>query len=131
MGGQFLYAVRVDTSEGFELCPADACNVADAFCPTDAPKANKFEIVAGFAHPILERYERFLADNQVEIAGIEFITDASGEIFTYDVNTNTNYNAQAEAVAGVARTGMRAVAEFLGEELAKLPARTVPAVAAA
>ena len=23
--GKFLYAVRVDTSEGFQLCPADAC----------------------------------------------------------------------------------------------------------
>jgi glutathione synthase/RimK-type ligase-like ATP-grasp enzyme len=25
VGGRFLYAVEVDTSEGFELCPADAC----------------------------------------------------------------------------------------------------------
>ena len=31
---QFLYAVQVDTSKGFELCPADACNVEkeDYFC---------------------------------------------------------------------------------------------------
>ncbi len=27
IGGRFLYAVRVDTSEGFELCPADACAI--------------------------------------------------------------------------------------------------------
>ena len=27
IGGRFLYAVRVDTSLGFELCPADACAV--------------------------------------------------------------------------------------------------------
>ncbi len=33
IGGQFLYAVRVDTSLGFELCPADVCQVGDAFCP--------------------------------------------------------------------------------------------------
>ena len=25
VGGRFLYAVRVDTSQGFELCPADQC----------------------------------------------------------------------------------------------------------
>ena len=25
VGGRFLYAVEVDTSDGFELCPADAC----------------------------------------------------------------------------------------------------------
>ena len=122
VGGRFLYAVRVDTSDGFELCPADACNVENAFCPTDAPKPNKFTIVPDFAHPILENYERFLADNGIEVAGIEFITDSSGKLFTYDVNTNTNYNAQAEAEAAVPLTGMGAVARFLGEELASLPA---------
>ncbi|MEE8189271.1 MAG: alpha-L-glutamate ligase [Kiloniellales bacterium] len=122
VGGKFLYAVRVDTSDGFELCPADACNVENAFRPTDAPKPNKFTIERDFAHPILENYERFLADNGIEVAGIEFITDRSGELFTYDVNTNTNYNAQAEAEAEVPLTGMRAVARFLGEELARLPA---------
>src|SRR6185437_13919465 len=31
VGGKFLYAVRVDTSLGFELCPADVCQVGDAF----------------------------------------------------------------------------------------------------
>src|SRR5947208_7120285 len=33
VGGEFLYAVRVDTSLGFELCPADVCQVGDALCP--------------------------------------------------------------------------------------------------
>src|SRR5207237_4061973 len=27
VGGRFLYAVEVDTSDGFELCPADACAI--------------------------------------------------------------------------------------------------------
>ena len=31
--------------------------------------------------------------------GIEFIVDAAGELYTYDVNTNTNYNSAAEAEA--------------------------------
>jgi hypothetical protein len=122
VGGRFLYAVKVDSSQGFELCPADACAVEDAFCPSDAPAPNKFAIVERFDHPILERYERFLTDNGIEISGIEFITDSSGQLFTYDVNTNTNYNAQAEVEAGVPLTGMTAIARFLGEELAALPA---------
>ncbi|MEE8500525.1 MAG: alpha-L-glutamate ligase, partial [Kiloniellales bacterium] len=129
VGGAFLYAVRVDTSDGFELCPADACNVEDAFCPSDAPKPNKFTIVTDFDDPILDRYARFLAENGIEIAGIEFITDARGEIYTYDVNTNTNYNAQAEAEAAVPLPGMRAVARFLGAELAKVR-RQAPLAAA-
>ncbi len=124
VGGRFLYAVRVDTSQGFELCPADACTVGDAFCPTgEAAPRPMFEILEGFAHEDLARYERFLAANGIEIAGIEMIVDENGRTWTYDVNTNTNYNPEAEAAAGIAgtdRAGMGAIARHLDEELARL-----------
>jgi hypothetical protein len=115
VGGSFLYAVRVDTSMGFELCPADACQVGDAFCPADStdPKP-QFEILDDFTHPIIDRYARFLAANGIGIAGIEFIVDREGQLYTYDVNTNTNYNAAAEAAAG--KSGMRAIAAYLERE---------------
>jgi hypothetical protein len=122
VGGELLYAVRVDTSLGFELCPADACRIDDAFCPVGesaaAAPAPRFRIIDGFSHPIVERYRRFLAANGIGIAGIEFITDRNGELYTYDVNTNTNYNGDAEREAG--RFGMRAIASCLGNELAAL-----------
>src|SRR5690606_16746508 len=96
VGGKFLYAVRVDTSLGFELCPADVCQVDDAFCPvgeaTPATPTPRFQIIQGFDDPIIGQYQRFIADNGIGIAGIEFITAESAEIYTYDVNTNTNYN---------------------------------------
>ena len=116
VGGRFLYAVRVDTSQGFELCPADACRADDVFCPAGESPRSLFRIVKDFAHPLVERYERFLADNGIHIAGIEFILDHNGVAFTYDINTNTNYNSEAEAAAGL--YGMRAVAAYLGRELA-------------
>jgi hypothetical protein len=117
IGGRFFYAVEVDASQGFELCPADVCAADDAFWPTEeAAPAPKFRILEGFDHPILERYARFLAGNGIEVAGIEFIRRADGTIVTYDVNTNTNYNPPAEAVAQ--RYGMRELARFLGRELA-------------
>ena len=122
VGGKFLYAVRVDTSFGFELCPADVCQIGDAFCPVgeeaSTTAAPRFHIVKDFHHPILERYRHFIADNGIGIAGIEFITDKTGNLFTYDVNTNTNYNSDAEAQAGI--YGMRAIATYLGKELRKL-----------
>jgi hypothetical protein len=118
VGGRFLYAVRVDTSLGFELCPADACAIDDAFCPVgeSAPTpAPRFRVLDGFSHPILAKYGRFLAANGIEVAGIYFIDNRAGAIYTYDVNTNTNYNGDAERAAGV--SGMRAIAAFLGAEL--------------
>lgn len=116
IGGEFLYAVRADTSDGFLLCPADECQTDDAFCPTGP--TTKFHIVKDFDHPILERYQNFLDDNGTHIAGIEFILDKNGELYTYDINTNTNYNPTAEAEAGV--SGMCRIAEYLGDQLAEV-----------
>lgn len=115
VGGKFLYAVKVNTSQGFQLCPADACQIGDAFCPVGEAPASKFTIIDGFHNPIIEKYKSFLKANNIHIAGIEFITDLEGNIYTYDVNTNTNYNSQAEEAAGI--SGMAAIAEYLGGEL--------------
>jgi len=117
IGGKYLYAVRVDTSEGFELCPADSCQIGDAFCPVGEEPDMKFEIKEDVSASWIERYEEFLKASKIDVAGIEFIRDASGEEYTYDVNTNTNYNADAEAKAE--KYGMLELAKFLGSALEK------------
>ncbi|MUK89365.1 alpha-L-glutamate ligase [Ornithinibacillus sp. L9] len=117
VGGKFIYAVRVDTSEGFELCPADACTIDDLFCPVgeEVEEKPKFEIMEDFDDPIIYKYEKFLKENHIDVAGIEFIRNQNGDIYTYDVNTNTNYNSDAEAKAG--KYGMLELAKFLGSQL--------------
>ena len=121
VGGRFMYAVEVDTSDGFELCPADVCAVGDAFCPAgEAPRA-KFTIIDDIAPDLMRRYEAFLAANDIGVAGIEFIADGAGTLYTYDVNTNTNYNPDAEARAGC--SGMGTLARYLGGELDRLTRR--------
>lgn len=117
VGGKFVYAVQVDTSEGFELCPADACKIDDLYCPVgeEVTEKPKFQIVKDFQDPILEKYEEFLKQNGIQVAGIEFIYDQDGKIFTYDVNTNTNYNSDAEALAD--KYGMLELAKYLGNQL--------------
>jgi hypothetical protein len=107
IGGEFYYAIRVNTSQGFQLCPADACYLPDG--------RERFEIIEGFDDPVLARYRAMIAASGIEVTGIEFIRDARGVIYTYDVNTNTNYNARAEAHLGV--SGMGRLADFLGREL--------------
>jgi len=117
VGGEYLYSVSVNTSEGFELCPADACSVEDLFCPV-GETPNKFTILKGFKPPALEAYKAFLDANDIHISGIEMIQDESGEYYSYDVNTNTNYNSDAESVADI--YGMKAIAQYLTDELNKL-----------
>ena len=66
--------------------------------------------------PDLPRYLAFLRRHRVEVAAVEFLVDAAGKAWTYDLNINTNYNAVAEAAAGV--SGMAAIAAFLARTLA-------------
>ena len=115
VGGRFLYAVQVDTSDGFELCPADVCAVPNA--------RPKFRIISGIDPSLQARLENFLAAAGIDVAGIELITSEAGRTLAYDVNTNTNYNPEAEEADGrkdSVRSGPGALAAFLGGELARL-----------
>lgn len=115
-GGEFVYAVRVDTSAGsFELCPAEACALpgADGVEPEPLFRIRE-EITA--QHPLVQQYLAFLREAGIAIAGIEFIETVDGRFVTYDVNTNTNYNPDVEAGATV--SGPRSIARHLGGILA-------------
>jgi hypothetical protein len=119
VGGEFVYAITADTARGgFELCPADACAVDAAFCAADGSAGpgpadtSLFALRDGFEHPIIAKYLEFARRNRIDIAGFEFIETADGAVVTYDVNTNTNYNPDVEAVAP--RSGPGQVARYLG-----------------
>ncbi len=125
IGGRFLYLLKIDATGGFELCPADACEL-DTFCPA-APGGKKFEIVDGvITSDQIVRYERFLRNNGIGIAGIEFVVRPNAQRVVYDVNTNTNYNVEAEQAAG--KSGMGAIADYLGGRLAEhsMPSEHLP-----
>ncbi len=131
IGSKFVYAVRVDTSQGFELCPAEACRIdapraAQEFCAIDADEG-LFRIMPEFNDPIIQKLEAFLAQNKIEVAGVEFIKDKSGKIYVYDINTNTNYNPEAEKKAG--KSAIKVLTEFLRKELDKSSAKAKQNVA--
>ena len=72
--------------------------------------------------PLVQRLEAFLAEQRIDIAGIEFIDTADGDQVIYDINTNTNYNPaveSAETAAGRLSAADR-IAEFIAHELAEL-----------
>jgi hypothetical protein len=106
VGGEFLYALSADTRLGFELCPADEC---------DLPDGGLFHWREGYDDPIVHRYLEFARRWDIGIAGFENIETADGRTVTYDINTNTNYNPVVEAEA--ARSGPQAVARYLGSLL--------------
>ena len=46
-------------------------------------------ILDDFVNPIISSYKKVLKNNNIEIAGIEFLIDENERLFTYDINTNT------------------------------------------
>lgn len=119
IGGKFYYAVEVDTSDGFELCPADSCAVGDAFCPAPTGESKaKFRLNDDFHDPgLIEKLETFFRASDIEVAAAEFVEDIEGNRYVYDLNMNTNYNQQAERNSGSGKRAMHQLAEFLGKEL--------------
>lgn len=121
--GELVYAVRVDTSAGsFELCPAEACAI-DGEDGAAAPPLFRLREEITADHPLVAQHRAFLRTAGVRIAGIEFAETHDGRLVTYDVNTNTNYNPDVEAIAP--RSGPGEIARFLGGLLAapSLPVR--------
>jgi hypothetical protein len=106
VGGELVYAIKADVGRGgFELCPAEAC----------APGESLFALRKDFDHPIVGRYLNFAAQHGIDVAGFEFIETADGRLVTYDINTNTNYNPDIEAIAP--RSGPGMIARFLAKEM--------------
>lgn len=98
IGKKLFYTLQMDTSAGFDLCPADACSLKEKFCPIQSQE--KFSILNTFPHKnLIKAYENFLHKHNIEVAGIECVIDKQGNIYTYDINTNTNYNQAAEQKA--------------------------------
>lgn len=116
IGREYFYAVKVDSSDGFELCPADACQIG----PNGEviSEESKFSIIDRLPEDQIDGYKAFMNAQGIDVAALEFITDEKGDVYTYDVNTNTNYNEDAEKEAG--QFAMLELAKYLKSELAAL-----------
>ena len=94
---------------GFNLCPADICQVPApapvsrvdlGACPV-APPAGL--TVTRFDAPpeAIETVIRLARAASIDVGGIEYlVSNADGRIYYYDVNSTSNFVANAEAVLG-------------------------------
>lgn len=110
VGYEYVYAITADAARGgFQLCPADACEIDGNGRRKEA--ASLFGLRDGFQHPVIDQFLGFARKHRLEIAGFEFIESADGRLITYDVNTNTNYNPDVEAIAP--KSGPGEIARYL------------------
>ena len=118
---KLLYALKVDTSDGFKLCPADSCEIDRGTGESSTIKLKikpKFDIVDDFAisataQNLVPRMERLMKTVGIEVAAFEFILDKNNNAFVYDINVNTNYNKQVEKRSDI--SGFTVLANFLSQ----------------
>src|SRR5438132_12312808 len=108
LGGKFLYAIKVYTSEeNFNLCPAEICGTED-----EASGANTVALADGpetglkveaFTPPqeIIGAVEKIVAAAQIEVGSIEYlIDDRDGTVVYYDINALSNFVSNAAEIVG-------------------------------
>jgi hypothetical protein len=106
LGGRSLYAIRVPVTDGsFNLCPAELCagDRDAALKHEDSLSATSNHKVEAFTpSPIIHRQIEFImAAAEIEVGGIEYVTDArDGRIYYYDINATSNFVANAYSVIG-------------------------------
>ena len=71
--------------------------------------------------PLVQKYLQMMRNEDIAVAGIEFIEDAEGRRYTYDINGTTNYSSALIAEAGI--DGMRELARYIRRQI--VPNQTV------
>lgn len=122
LNGKFLYAVNIyPDGEHFNLCPAELCQTelsasGGEVCLADGPKTGL--LVENFVPPadVVAAVEQIVAAAKIDVGGVEYlIEDSTGEPLFYDINSLSNFVADAVNIVGFDPT--ERLVDFLEEEL--------------
>jgi len=105
IGGELLYAMRVVSHGGFNLCPSEICHPVDGtdgVC--EVPVAAKVKPVEFYAYPEVPKHaveagQRLVRAAGLDVAGLEYVA-VDGEPVFYDINANSNLRPAVAAEYG-------------------------------
>jgi glutathione synthase/RimK-type ligase-like ATP-grasp enzyme len=97
LGGELLYAMRVQTHGRFNLCPSPVCNPDDgegvcavpAHEPVAAPPV-EFHPYPEVPAEAVATAKRIVAAVGLDVGGIEYLETTDGRRVFYDINANSN-----------------------------------------
>lgn len=108
LGGQLLYAMRVQTHGRFNLCPSPVCNpdVGDGACEVPighdatAPPVEFFPYL-DVPRDAVDTAARIVRAAGLDVGGIEYLETVDGRRVFYDINANSNLRPSVAAAFGV------------------------------
>lgn len=98
LGGELLYAMRVVSHGGFNLCPSEVCNPVTGDSHCEAPAGKPARAVEFFAYhevprEAVETGKRLISAGGLDLGGIEYLEAHDGRRVFYDINANSNLRA--------------------------------------
>ena len=97
LGGELLYAMRVQTHGRFNLCPSPVCNPDDGegICEIPAHEPVAAPPVEFHPYPEVPREavataKRIVEAARLDVGGIEYLETPDGRRVFYDINANSN-----------------------------------------
>jgi glutathione synthase/RimK-type ligase-like ATP-grasp enzyme len=107
LGGELLYAMRVQTHGRFNLCPSPVCNPDDGNGLCELPAHEDVAAPPVEFHPYPEvppaavaTARRIVAAAGIDVGGIEYLETPDGRRVFYDINANSNLRPSIAAEFG-------------------------------
>jgi hypothetical protein len=107
LGGRFLYAIRLylQSENSFNLCPADYCDLPENQIDEGLADgvSGRGLLIEGYTPPleVIQTVEQITRAAGIEVGGVEYlVNDLNGRVTYYDVNTLSNFVADAPNIIG-------------------------------
>jgi glutathione synthase/RimK-type ligase-like ATP-grasp enzyme len=119
LGGKYLYAMRVVSHGGFNLCPSEVCNPVTGEGSCEIPVAKPVEFFSYHDVPAqaVATGEKIMAVGGLDVGGIEYLEAEDGRLIFYDVNANSNLRPAVAQEFGF--DPFERVVDFLQAEIAR------------
>ena len=131
VGGELLYAMRVQTHGRFNLCPSPVCNPDDGDGVCAIPAHEAVDAPPVEFHPFPEvpaaavtTAKRIVQAVGLDVGGIEYLETTDGRRVFYDINANSNLRPAIGEAFGF--DPFERVVDYLAEQVERARALACP-----
>ncbi|MEM7164442.1 MAG: hypothetical protein AAF581_03205 [Planctomycetota bacterium] len=115
--GELVYAMQVQPTNTYNLCPANTCVRRPANTTTGAAPKVEFAHFADIGADAIAQAREIIREARLDVGGVEFIETRSGDRCYYDINATSVYRDDVSQAAGV--DGFDMLCDFVERERRK------------